>query len=246
MVRALPLSMVMTILDIAIIYLAFGSPFAVKVFLANRLTADFSTWLNAIGALITWPIIAFVMARRAMFARSGSSKTYHSEDGRSNNSKAAGKLIAILEDEWLTVFGESSLLGFREAAERYAGISIAVLNAVSDGKPQDFELLEISRHPDIAAGAACLMRRSLNKLLFHQIGARTAFVDVIAELFNAGSERSLHVAIELSQLLGDPDGVKEIAILSDARSADSNEGAAALEGALCNIPQHRHSMADPV
>lgn len=212
----------MAIIEIVIIYLACGAPFAVGRFLQNEKYFGLQNVLSSVGLLFGWPIVVPGFAKR-IFDRWSQTKEYspneHDPDSRLPH---IGK---ILENEWCHVFGETEIISFRDSLQRYVNISFALLHAGQILSPPEFELLNIAGHTDSAVGNACLSRRARQKLEIHRTASRTSFVDTIFQLHEAGSEAALAAAIDLAELIGDPEGVAELEA-ARMKSAESSAMAA--------------------
>jgi hypothetical protein len=210
----------MTILEIIIIYLACGSPFAVGQLLRNERYFELQNVLSSVGSLFGWPLLVPKIARR-IFTRRAQTKDY-SPDGDDPDSRLA-QIKKTLEKEWCSVFGETKVIPFRNDLELYINISMALLHAEQTSSPE-FELLDISDHTDNKVGNACLSRRNKQKLEVHRTASRNALVDAIFQLHEAGSALVLDTSIELAELVDDPECVKE---LKSVRTASSESSAMA-------------------
>jgi hypothetical protein len=207
----------MTIIEIIIIYLACGSPFAVSRLLRNEGYFGLQNVLSSVGSLFGWPIFLPEIAKQFVTRRL-QTKDY-SLDGSDSDSRLL-QLRKAIEKEWCYVFGEAEVIRFREGLERYINISLALLQAGQNTSPE-FEVLDIGGHTDNEVGNACLSRRNKQKLETHRTASRVALVDAAFQIHQAGGARALEVAIELSKLVGDSECVKELESVRIAPSESS-------------------------
>jgi hypothetical protein len=208
----------MTILEIVIIYLACGSPFAVGRLLRKEKYFGLQNVLSSIGSLFGWPLLVPDIARHIL-NRPAIDEDY-SLDGHSPDSDLS-EIRKSLEKEWFGAFGETDLIRFREELERYVNISLAISRAEQASSPE-FELFDISSHADSEVGKTCLSRRNKQKLEVHQTASRTSFVEAVFRLDKAGNDLALDAAEELAELIGDQECVAELVSIrsdSSARSA---------------------------
>jgi hypothetical protein len=207
----------MTILDILIIYLACGSPFAVRNLMAARGKPTLTNILRSTALALYWPVlipsaIKRVIARQKVSDAQSSDLVYSPADSIFAESVA---LRRSLENEGHTIFGEAELSKFRNCIERYIGISAAITGNFDSGPPTRSELFEISGNTDEAVAHACLSRRNRQRLETHQAIARSEFLDAIFRLDAAGSKTAIETGIELAHSVSDFDGENELIALKN-------------------------------
>ncbi|MEQ1923870.1 MAG: hypothetical protein ABL952_15300 [Pyrinomonadaceae bacterium] len=176
----------MSLVELAIIYLACGAPFA--VFKAtSRHTAPAAKWLVFLAALIGWPVFAARLVTRRMQIATATT------DAEIERLRIEMETAAFPESEMQGVFD------FREMYYRFVGLSNAV-NEPESARPGT-ELFEIGGGGNNDTAARCLARRNRIRLHRHYLKARREFMSSVAER----SDESLNaLASELAVHLGDP------------------------------------------
>jgi len=177
---------VMSLVELIIIYLACGAPFA--VFKATSRDAKASTkWLVFITALLGWPVFAaMLITRRVRTATDG-------HDPIIEKLRTQMETAAFPDNEIQGVFD------FRETFYRFVGLC----NAVNEPEPDKpgTELFEIGGGGSSETAARCLARRNRIRLHRHYLKARREFMSSIAE---RADEKLYSYASELAVHLGDP------------------------------------------
>lgn len=176
----------MSLVELAIIYLSCGAPFA--VFKATSRDAKASTkWLVFVAALIGWPVFAAILITRRV-------------------RKAAATPEAVIESLRVKMesaaFPDNEIQGvfdFREMYYRFVGLSNAV-NEPESARPGT-ELFEIGGGENNDTAARCLARRNRIRLHRHYLKARREFMSSVAE---RADEHLSSLASELAIHLGDP------------------------------------------
>jgi hypothetical protein len=211
-----------TIIDIFLIYLACGSPLAVRQLVKKQAPLRVANVLGSAATLIYWPLLLpGIVRNRTAGDRLPNPRNSGVLDPDGVTTSSLAESRKSLEANWAQKFGETELSSFRHVLESYVGISLA-LGEVEDGLSTRFELFEISDHSDLDVANACLSRRFRQKLSTHQTLARNQFVEAVFELYRSGSTASLTAAVKLARCLGDLDCVAELNSLmvdSDVASA---------------------------
>ncbi len=176
----------MSLVELTIIYLACGAPFA--VFKATSREAGASTkWLVFLAALIGWPIFAAVLLTRKLEAATPA------HDADIERLRVKMEAAAIPDNEIQGVFD------FRESFYRFVGLA----NAVNEPEPDrpGTELFEIGGGGSSETAARCLARRNRIRLHRHYLKARREFMSSVAD---RGDDKLDSLASELAVRLGDP------------------------------------------
>ena len=177
---------VMSLVELIIIYLACGAPFA--VYRATSSHASTSTkWLDFATALVGWPIFAAMLLTRRV---------------RSSTAAPEAGIEKLRVQMETAAFPDNAIQGvfdFRETFYRFVGLSNAVNEPESD-KPAT-ELFEIGGGGNSQTAARCLARRNRIRLHRHYLKARLEFMSSIAE---RADENLNSLASELAAHLGDP------------------------------------------
>lgn len=154
----------MGLVEIIIIYLALGSPFA--IFEAAVPAGSARRAAAMVFAVVAWP----AYAGKLVFSRSDPAAAFLTTD----------PLLDIREElEALLTDGEAqAVFELREVFDRYTGLALAL--DASAARP--YELLEISGHTSPAAGSRCLDRRNVLRLKRHLAAAREEFHSLASSL----------------------------------------------------------------
>lgn len=193
----------MSLVELVIIYLACGAPFA--VFKATSRDANASTkWLVFATALIGWPVFAALLIMRRV--RTASS----SHEAAIEQLRVQMETAAFPDNEIQGVFD------FRETFYRFVGLS----NAVNEPEPDKpgTELFEIGGVGSSETAARCLARRNRIRLHRHYLKARREFMSSVAE---RADENLRSLASELAVHLGDPLARGELSNPGKAKSDES-------------------------
>lgn len=197
----------MNLRDIFIIYLACGAPFGVYYFLQNRNRTETKLlWLKSLLRFIAWiPFALEVVARNSFFT-----KLYN--NGFDKTSETDLRIELEIEEIKKTfercVSGAAqgfSIYEFREAFDRYVGLSAEVRDDNKDISTAETELFRITNHGNKKLGEICLNRRNRKRLSFHQKIARRDFFETCKKLFDnsAAPQMLISKAVRLAQLLDD-------------------------------------------
>lgn len=179
----------MTWLDLTIIYLACGSPFAVYHATrreGRRTAADFA---RVLPAVLAWPIyVAWLIARRL------SSDDGQIEARRNEIEEIRATLEGLLFADMAT---PSSVFAYRDVFYRYAGLTEAARTKESG---RTHQLFEIGGHPNKRLASRILAERNRNRLRSHAAEARSELL----ELLRLSDPEVLHApALRLAVTLGD-------------------------------------------
>ncbi len=176
----------MSLVELIIIYLTCGAPFA--VFKATSRDANASTkWLVFVTALIGWPVFAAMLITRRV--RTASSQ----HDAAIEQFRVQMETVAFPDNEIQGVFD------FRETFYRFVGLS----NAVNEPEPDKpgTELFEIGGIGKSETAARCLARRNRIRLHRHYLKARREFMSSVAD---RADDNLSSLASKLAVHLGDP------------------------------------------
>lgn len=193
----------MSLVELIIIYLACGAPFA--VFKATSRDTKASTkWLVFVTALIGWPVFAAMLFTR------------HVRTDADGHDPMIERLRTQMET---AAFPDNEIQGvfdFRETFYRFVGLS----NAVNEPEPDKpgTELFEIGGGGSGETAARCLARRNRIRLHRHYLKARREFMSSIAE---RADEKLFSCASELAVHLGDPVARSELAIPKELQKETS-------------------------
>jgi hypothetical protein len=182
--------MAMRFIDLFIIYLAMGSPFAVSLYLQDHSTTIVRRTLVFLYGLLAWPILASAMV-------------YRLSPGKRIASERSADLVRVrneLEQVCLRYCTTGHAFVLRDALERYIGISIAAAQQSSNAAA---EIFDIAEHPQPTTATMCLSRINLRKLQFHQTAARDELLRAVAQLGTAANGRALDLLRKLGKAVND-------------------------------------------
>ncbi|MEO7659219.1 MAG: hypothetical protein ABIV48_06360 [Pyrinomonadaceae bacterium] len=184
----------MNLLDIVIIYLACGSPFAVYQVTKEDSRIAGPIYIQLILSFLFWPVYAIGMFIRQVFV---SKLAIEAERRvRVENIRADIERIAFSDS------AISALFEFRETFYRFTGLTEAA--AVKPSKNYSHELFKISGHPNRSIASRCHERINRARLFYHQKKSLGEFITVMTALskMSNDSERMIDLAIELTNEFG--------------------------------------------
>ena len=197
------------VLNLVIIYLACGAPFAVHRSFRVVERFGFSDLAACFAVALAWPVVAV-----QLFMRSLRPVTTPVENARA---EAYRKRLEAAVD----LSGRPDLaFEFRDSIMRYLGLQLAVTDTTK--APAENNLLAITGHPASAVAAACFARRARQKLEFHAALAAAEFRETVAAMDSAALD---YVAGRISAELGDeaaqprPDTRSQVSASRLARAA---------------------------
>lgn len=167
----------MGFIDLVIVYLACGAPFAVYRATGSRSVSFGSLGMDVSIGLFLWPILGIRLLSGLDHPRKRRAK--RKPDVRIERIRSQLETFALKDARPETLFR------FREAFYRLAGLSTASRQR-TDRKP--FELFEVSRHPDASLATACLARRNARRVIRHR---SQAFVETASILDDNGHSESI-------------------------------------------------------
>lgn len=198
----------MNIRDLLIIYLACGAPFGVYYFLQNRNRIETKIlWLKSLLRFVIWIPFAFQIVARNSFL----TKLYNNSFDKTSETD----LKIELEIEEIKKFLERivsaaaalpfSIYEFREAFDRYVGLSAELRDDCKEISAAETEFFRITNHDNKKLAEICLNRRNRKRLSFHQKIAQRDFFEICKKLFdNSAEPQTLIVkAVRLAALLDD-------------------------------------------
>lgn len=171
----------MNLLDISIIYLAVGAPFAVYYFFQYFRRRNSTLWFKAALVFFGWIFYLLFLLREKSGKNLATAVNLRDE-------------IALRQNHLEKLFpadaAQNSFFEFRETLERYAGLML--IESEKDAKlnvsAPDFFIVGGTKNPSIAA--ACLARRNRTRLFFHQTRARRNFLSFIGNLIDKAANKT--------------------------------------------------------
>ena len=240
----------MNAIDLLIIYLACGAPFAVYYFSANR-TPIVTRWLCFKTSLIFLFWIPFALL---LLSRSGNFRLSvldfaenHSVD--SSQEKDIFSVQKEMEKILLTSNLEISIYEFRETVERYVGLTLAVQIDAAKISEHEREVFRISEKNNIELGSICLNRRNRKRLSFHQNQARKDFLFLIGQMleFHSGETKLEFLSMKFVRLLKDAEAENELEkILANSKQTQTRHNVKKSEKDLWKPERHKPLPAQPI
>jgi hypothetical protein len=219
MERLLPfLTAEMRISDIIIIYLAIGSPFAVHYFLKSRRNSTLNQILHTALPFFLWPGYAISVMVGVKLTKDD--RTVHSSESVNLDArldKKVDEIAVALEMFFNDSLPNASLLEFREVADRYVGLTLAIRSDRSD-RPGPFSEVVRDSKKNAELNSICLNRRNRKGLESHRNRARTDFLGLVSRVVEVDGAHSAFVSLasELTRVMSDSEASREIDRLASA------------------------------
>lgn len=180
------------LINLIIIYFACGSP--VGVYRVTRMANWRSARLSDIGAhFVLWPIFVPALVRHAVRAPI---------DGEIARVRAAMERIVVTAGQSI------SISTFKEVFESFTSLTMALHR--DESLPR--ELFQVTGHKNCALATACLDRRNLRLIKFHQLRARKDFMQMI-DLLRGSGNAIVDLGSQIANILNDEQTVDELLAL---------------------------------
>lgn len=194
--------MPMKLSDFLIIYLSCGAPLAVYFFLRNRNPYNFFRHaLKSLVVALVWIPYAFLLLHGFITKNFPPGKTEF-DTVECDLTAAEKQLSQLLIESGAPL----SLFDFREAVERYAGLTLARRNAAGNFPARrNAELFQIANLENAELGTRCLVRRNRRRLDAHQSLARDDFLRIVAQIksFTSDAGKLELLSFRFAELLKD-------------------------------------------
>lgn len=207
----------MTIIDLLIIYLAFGAPIAVYKYFRNRGTEFIRRILVSSLTFFFW-LPAAIEIGYLYLINAYSRGAFVSRWDSDSSGERLSAMRESVSTELIKLSRGSNLHDVRETVDRYVGLADAVLN--SNGQaPERNELFKAAGRESYQLSSICLMRRNLHRLERHHIKASADFVEQFERSAHGqDASFSLEAGIELARQLDDHYTVKQLIALKVKRA----------------------------
>jgi hypothetical protein len=156
----------MTLVDLLIVYLACGAPFAVYQATGRDKQSRFRRLVEVSFVLLFWPWQAFALVRKAIVNRLSADEK-HLDDIRNS-----------IEARLFPDGSSSNIFEFRDAFYRFAGLERASHEKPSNGS---FEIFKVSNHPNAQLASRILARRNLRRIQNHKVRAEAEFSNILSQ-----------------------------------------------------------------
>ncbi|MEO8648060.1 MAG: hypothetical protein ABI539_02725 [Acidobacteriota bacterium] len=185
----------MTFLDLIIVYLAVGSPFAIHYYFQSGIESFRTKTSFSLAVFLSWPLYALQLLTRKIRAES-INKFFDPEEIR------VARLRKQIEAAF-SVMPSDRLYETRCTLDRYIGLASALHSTrIEASASNEFFAAAGRKDPDIAV--ACLDRRNSSRLNRHLNAARKDVFDLVRELaFNCDAPTVVPAISELVAALND-------------------------------------------
>lgn len=198
----------MSLTDLIICYLSLAAPFGVFRYLYGWRGLGRRKTLRSVGHGALWPIFLASALVERIATGEPLRKPKNSDVADAYRHVGVDDLQRELEILTLSSANGLSLFEVRDALERYAALTRAVMSASSPDSSLGKELFQIGGigHRDTAS--ICLSRKNLSKLRHHQEKARAdvlALLQICAPVYR--KDQAVRTAQTLFAELGDDEGI---------------------------------------
>ena len=232
----------MNLRDLFIIYLACGAPFGVYYFLQNRNRLETKIlWLKSLFRFVIWiPFAIQMVVRNSLITN-----LYNNGFDRAAESDSKKELeIEEIKKFFENILSEKkfklSIYEFREAFNRYAGLSLEIQNEPEEISLPEKEIFRITNHGNKKLAETCLHRRNRKRLSFHQKLARRDFFEML-DKFSGHTKRDnlFEQTVKLARLLGDSEAQKQVENLSGESLQTAGKENVKNTGEIWNPEKHK-------
>lgn len=172
----------MNFVDLLIVYLACGSPFAVYQATTRENGPQSRRFARIAFSLFLWPVIAAGSVKaRLQRAFSGGLTVKDLENIRNE-----------IEEVLFPDGSSSNVFEFRDSFYRFAGLEQASTEVPSNAS---FEIFKVSKHPNAALASRVLGRKNSKRIEAHKLRAREEFSDVLQSNLAAEIDTDLRASI---------------------------------------------------
>lgn len=169
----------MSLIELTIIYVSCGSPFAVERLLSSKRSNEVQAVTLSLLHLLLWPAFLLIKLIRVIDSRHVSQK----DDANSTLTDRSNYFVETHRD--LTVLlsdpaGRRPSLNIKDLLERYSGLALLSTTSLNISSIPAPEFARISNHPLPELAARCLHRRNKIVIKRHLAAAREEFLEVVA------------------------------------------------------------------
>jgi hypothetical protein len=193
----------MTVVDILIIYLAFGAPIAVYNYLQNRSVPMVRRCLAAAGTFLFW-IPAAVQTAHLYISNAYFGDAFVSPVDSDSAEIFISDLRETLRSELVRSGAGIGMHDARETVDRYVGLAGAVRQAMpSSGTPQE-NLFEAAGRRDVGLSVRCINIRNRRRLERHHAQSRAELLKLLTDAADSPDHiATLKRALKLASQLDD-------------------------------------------
>ena len=201
--QALPFWVSMTLVDIVIIYLAFGAPIAVYKYLQTRDARPMRRYLTAVGTFLFW-IPAAVRIGVLYISNAYFDDGFVSPVDLDSSEILISDLRESLRSELVRLGAGVGMHDARETVDRYVGLASAVRSGVDLGGAAHENLFEAAGREDYILAVHCVNLRNRRRLERHHIQSRKELLKLLAELVDSSEHNTaMKSALRLTRQLDD-------------------------------------------
>ncbi len=199
----------MSVLDLAIIYLACGAPLSMHYFFAQRHKP--TGYFIVVGTAVTlfWPVAAVTLLVNALSLRPNRMIGPHTAvvDRELDAIRTKIENIAFKNGNATSVFE------FREVFSRYAGLIKA--SKIANAATEINEIFRLSSHANAQLATRCLNRNAANRLASHANHARRDFIDFAGSIPERQKSTVMVLLSETAVLLDDEQTIGDLRRLGE-------------------------------
>lgn len=196
----------MNILELTILYLACGAPFAVYSVFNQQLRVNIlkkAVW--AILTILFWIPFALLLSRGFVTKKLKELNKRASKPGDPKLQTRIASLESLIAEILYRGKGQFSVFEVRELLGRYVGLTLETRNQEAAQTDEINELFGVADHPDSPLASACLNRRNRLRLKQHQMQARSELLHLfsVVNALAANKNEFLSAIAEFAELIGD-------------------------------------------
>jgi hypothetical protein len=207
----------MTVVDILIIYLAFGAPIAVYKYLQNRDARMMRRCLISLATFLFW-IPAAVHIGHLYISNAYFGNAFVSPVA-SDSEMLISDLRENVRSELVRLGGGVGMHDTRETVDRYAGLAGAVRSGVELGGSAHRNLFEAAGRKDFELGVHCINIRNRRRLEQHHIQSRKDFLKLFEEAVDSSEySTAMRSALKLTRQLDDSETFEQLRELMNEKA----------------------------
>jgi hypothetical protein len=203
--------------DLLIVYLALGAPFAVYKFFQFSEADKGRRLLLSVATLLFWipPAIGIVYRH---LSNAYSEPDFVSSDGLDARDARLVELATKVKAKLRSTSRSIPAVDPREVVERYVGLATLAGMPAATERDWNSDLMRAAGREDDPIAAACLIRRNQRGIGRHHKKARLDYFEMFesfAELDPAAAQEAVQLGIQLANALGDTKAVDGLVAIAE-------------------------------
>ena len=200
----------MTVIDILIIYLAFGAPIAVYKYLQNREAQIVRRCLIAVGTFLFW-IPAAVRIGFLYISNAYLGSGFVSPVDSDSSEMLISDLRQHVRSELVRLGAGVGMHDARETVDRYVGLASAVRSGMPLGGTAHENLFAAAGRKDSRVGIRCMNIRNRRRLERHHNQSRKELLRLLAEAADSAEyNTAMKSALKLTRQLDDSETFQQL------------------------------------